>query len=103
MPYCSRCGAQVTGEMSFCDRYGAPLKDPAEFPSRPPPPRPERYEKTRAGFTGPFTGGLILILLGFILCPATSWPAVFLILIGLGATAFGIYVATTFERRSTRP
>jgi predicted lipid-binding transport protein (Tim44 family) len=90
MPYCSRCGNQVTDEMSFCNRCGAALKPgvaPPVAPPRPAPPPPERYEKYEkrekeaekrekgekgekhekeaTGYMGPVIGGLILILLGF--------------------------------------
>jgi len=146
MPYCSRCGAQVTEEMNFCNRCGAPLKAPAApppaaptpaapAPPTPSPPRPERYEKAEkrekrekegekrekeekgekrekeeTGYIGPFIGGLILILLGFMfyltttgmMRPAHVWPF-FLVLVGVIVIVLGVYVSTTARRRSPRP
>ncbi len=82
MPYCPKCGAEITEEMTFCPKCGAPLK--AAAPSAPTDWRAERRERRRQEkgeknekqekgeknekrehpFLWPLIGGLILILLG---------------------------------------
>lgn len=97
MPYCHKCGSEVKKENAFCPQCGASLK--AEAPS--PPMHPERYRSEKAekqekneknekeekmekneqqekyekqdfGVVGPLVGGVILILVGFMLYLAVS-------------------------------
>lgn len=88
MPYCPKCGAEVSEEMAFCPKCGATLKvegRPVEAAPVPAPPRAEKaekaekrekrekeekrekgekYEKREFGVIGPLIGGLVLIFLG---------------------------------------
>jgi hypothetical protein len=85
MPSCAKCGAEVSEEMAFCPKCGAPLKAelPAEAPPAPAPARrraekgekhekeekrekAEKYEKRELSFVGPLIGGLVLIFLGLV-------------------------------------
>jgi hypothetical protein len=92
MPYCHKCGSEVTEENSFCPKCGATLK--AGIPRSPMPPplyrsekaekqekhekneknektekgeQQEKFEKQEYGVLGPLVGGAILILVGFML------------------------------------
>jgi uncharacterized membrane protein YvbJ len=97
MPYCPKCGSEVSEKMTFCPQCGASLK---AGESRPPvyPERyrsekaekeekqekhekeekmekgeqPEKYEKKEYGVLGPLVGGVILILAGFMFYLAAS-------------------------------
>ncbi len=87
MPYCQKCGSEVSGEMVFCTKCGAALrveKPPLEVAPVPAPSRAEKAEKREKGektekaektekqekrgfgIIGPLAGGLILILAGFL-------------------------------------
>lgn len=104
----------------------APLGPPAPAV---PPPRPEKHEKREkeeekrekeekgekhekgaTGYIGPFIGGLILILLGFMfylttsgmMRPLQAWPF-FLVIVGVIVIVLGLYLSTTARRRSPRP
>ncbi|MEM3047414.1 MAG: zinc ribbon domain-containing protein, partial [Candidatus Bathyarchaeia archaeon] len=117
MPYCSRCGNQITEEMNFCNRCGASLKPGVAPPPAPPPTKPperyekyekreketekrekgEKHEKEATGYSGPIIGGIILILLGFLfylmtlgmLRVAHVWP-IFLLIVGVVLIIFGV-------------
>ena len=102
--FCSRCGAPLTPGASFCSNCGAPV---AAAPAEPAPSMPrreyrgEKAEKTEKGeksekggargdWTGPLTGGLILVWLGisFYLAQTsvvswTNWWTIFLPGIGV--------------------
>jgi hypothetical protein len=92
MPYCPKCGAEVSEDMAFCPRCGASLKgektavkgaplseyrqEKAEKDEKTEKhekeemekrewEKGEKYEKREFGFVGPLVGGLFLIFLGF--------------------------------------
>jgi len=92
MTYCHRCGSKIKEENSFCPRCGATLKaGEARAPMSPERYRSEKtekqekneknekeekmekgeqqekYEKQEFGILGPLIGGVILIIIGFIL------------------------------------
>ena len=126
MPYCPKCGAEVTEEMDFCSKCGAVLG--------PSPPRVrrekeekhekrekreksekrEKYEKgehfNRWIYVGMLIGGLLLILAGVnaYLNIISRWYArysepIFLIVIGLIIIFIVIYATMTATKRSPRP
>lgn len=130
MPYCSKCGAEVSEEMAFCSKCGTPLKV-----ARAPAPyraekgektekrekeekrektekmeKTEKYESREVGFMGPLIGGLILICLGslFYLTVAgllrfqNIWP-LFLIVAGIliiVGIVYGMIMATRRQPRT---
>jgi uncharacterized membrane protein YvbJ len=86
MPYCPKCGSEVSKNMTFCPKCGAALKV-----TEPRPPeryisekaekqekeekhekeekmekgeQPEKYEKKEYSILGPLVGGFILIIVG---------------------------------------
>lgn len=135
MPYCPKCGSEVKEEDTFCPQCGAPLK--AGEPRPPTPPeyyrgekgekqekheknekdeknekgeRQEKHEKSEYGVLGPLIGGVILILIGFMLYLTVSGTIVFrsifpffLIIIG-AVVILGVAIgAIMASRRSPRP
>jgi amino acid transporter len=97
MPYCHKCGSEVNEENTFCPKCGANLK--AGITSPPTSPeryrsekaekqekqeknekdekmekgtQQEKYEKQEYGVLGPFVGGIVLILVGFMLYLSVS-------------------------------
>ncbi len=89
MPYCPKCGAEVSEDMAFCPGCGASLKaekpgmeavtpvsyrgekaekaekeEKAEKQEKEEWEKSEKYEKREFGFVGPLIGGLFLIFLG---------------------------------------
>jgi len=74
MPYCSKCGREVSGEENYCPKCGANLR------SRPyreirlerdekqekeeKGEKDEKHEKREASLVGPIIGGLVLIFIG---------------------------------------
>jgi len=132
MPFCHKCGSEIKEEDSFCPQCGATLK--AGIP-RPPEryrsekaekqeksekhekeekmekgEQPEKYEKKEFGILGPLIGGVILILVGFmiyltvtgILEMRSIFP-IFLIIIG-GIIIIGVAIgAVVAGRRSPTP
>jgi len=94
MPYCQKCGSEVSENMTFCPKCGAALKV-----TEPRPPeryrsekaekqekhekhekeekmekgeQPEKFEKKEYSVLGPLIGGSILILVGFMLYLAVA-------------------------------
>ena len=94
MPYCQKCGSEVSEDMTFCPKCGAALKV-----TEPRPPeryrgekaekqekhekhekeekmekgeQPEKFEKKEYSVLGPLIGGSILILVGFMLYLAVA-------------------------------
>jgi len=87
MPYCQKCGSEVSKDMTFCPKCGAALKVTEPRPperyrgekaekqekqekhekeeKREKGEQPEKYEKREYSILGPLIGGSILILLGF--------------------------------------
>jgi len=125
MPYCTKCGAEVSEEMDFCPRCGTHLKPPparvqvekAEKEEKrekeekeEKAEKEEKYEKREFGYVGPLVGGLILIFLGVMFYLATTgritildWGPVLLILIGVIVLVFGLYAALIAAKRSPGP
>lgn len=124
MANCPKCGAEVTEEMSFCSRCGAPLKI-AQVP--PPERKPREYrrgekaekgekhekekgEKHEFGFLGPLIGGLILIFLGIasyvrltgMYQEGVVW-AFFFLLVGIVIIIAVLYGAFVLTKRHPRP
>ncbi len=128
MPYCPKCSAEITEEMSFCPKCGAPLKA-AQAPAEPrfrehyrgekseksekaeKREKGEKREKQEFGFFGPLIGGLILIFLGIAAFIGVSYPhydwrtfgAFFLLLIGVIVIVAAIYGALVLRKRHPRP
>jgi uncharacterized membrane protein YvbJ len=126
MPYCQKCGTEVSEEMTFCPKCGASLKveKPVEAAPAPAPKKTEKAEKHEKeekrekaekrekrefGVIGPLIGGLILILLGLMLyLQVTGFlqrgvaGALFLITLGIIVIVAGLYAATTAARRHPR-
>ena len=86
MPYCQKCGSEVSENMTFCPKCGAALKvteprSPERYISEKVEKQekhekhekeekmekgeqPEKFEKKEYSVLGPLIGGSILILLG---------------------------------------
>jgi len=90
MPYCQKCGSEVSEDMTFCSKCGTALKVTEPRPPMPPEryrgekaekqekqekhekeekmekgEQPEKFEKKEYSVLGPLIGGFILILVGF--------------------------------------
>jgi len=115
MPYCPKCGTEVSEEMAFCPKCGAPLKGPpagyrpekAEKSEKEEKrEKTEKYEKREFGVIGPLIGGLILIFLGLMFYLELTgfarreilW-AFFFVIIGIIIIIGAVYAA----RRHPRP
>lgn len=92
MPYCEKCGAKISGDMTFCPQCGAALPKGAVPPERYRSEKaekqekhekqekdektekgePEKYEKREYGIVGPLIFGIILILVGFMFYLVTT-------------------------------
>jgi uncharacterized membrane protein YvbJ len=127
MPYCQKCGSEVSENMTFCPQCGAALKV-----TEPRPPeryisekaekqekhekhekeekmekgeQPEKFEKKGYSVLGPLIGGFILILVGFIFYLAVAgvlnlqsiFPF-FLIIIG-AIVILGVAIGAVMSRR----
>jgi len=86
MPYCQKCGSEVSENMTFCPKCGVALKVTEPRPPMHPEryrsekaekhekhekeekmekgEQPEKFEKKEYSVLGPLIGGSILILLG---------------------------------------
>ena len=119
MPYCPKCGAEVSEGNNFCPKCGATLG--------PPPPRArrekeekqekqeksekaEKHEKGEYGYIGPLIGGLILIVVGLMAYLATvspiyasNWGPILLIVVGAIILVIAIYAVMTASERSPKP
>jgi len=127
LPNCPKCGAEVSEEMSFCPRCGAPLRV-GQVPPPPPPPtgrreeKAEKHEKEEKGekwekhekrellFLGPLVGGAILLMLGILgylevsgLIVRGASRAILLIILGVILLIGAIYVISTAPKRHPRP
>jgi uncharacterized membrane protein YvbJ len=92
MPFCYKCGSEVEEENSFCPKCGVSLRSDVTRPTimsetnlsekaekqekqeknekeekMEKGEQQEKYEKQEFGVLGPLIGGVILILVGFIL------------------------------------
>ena len=132
MPYCHKCGSEVNEENAFCPKCGANLK--VKAPPTPMSPehygsekaeknekqekdektekggQQEKYEKQEYGVLGPLIGGVILILVGFMLYLSVSgylsfssiFPF-FLIIIGVIVILGVVIGASKAKGRNPRP
>lgn len=127
MPFCQKCGSEVSGEMAFCPKCGAALKfekSPLKAAPVPVPSRgekaekrekeektekgekTEKQEKREFGIIGPLAGGLILIFVGFLFYLAVTgylerqiiWPLL-LIVVGAIILVGVIYGVMTAAKR----
>ena len=125
MPYCPKCGAEVSEEMDFCPQCGTSLKLPPARVRREKAEKEEKrekqekeekaekaekYEKREFGYVGPLVGGVILIFLGVMFYLAAigrirvrDWGPVFLIMVGIIILVFGLYATLVAAKRSPRP
>jgi len=123
VPYCPRCGAEVTEEMKFCSKCGATL---GPLPPRERREKEEKHEKREKSekaekrekgeygyrwiYIGMLIGGLILVLGGLnaYLREISTWysqysEAIFLVAIGIIIIVIAVYVMTMATRRSPMP
>lgn len=119
MPYCPKCGVEVSEKMDFCPQCGASLKPPParvrrekaeKEEKREKAEKAEKYEKREFGYVGPLVGGVILILLGIMFYLAAvgriyvrDWGPFFLIVVGIIILVFGLYAALVAAKRSPVP
>jgi len=123
MPYCPKCGADVTEGMNFCSKCGATLGPPSPRVRREKAEKHEKREKSEKAekhekgeyasrwvFIGMLIGGLILIFSGLnaYLQMMSPWYArysqpIFLIVIGIIIIFIAIYVTMAAVERSPRP
>jgi hypothetical protein len=119
MPYCPKCGAEVSEEMSFCPKCGATLgplpprvrrEKEEKHEKREKSEKMEKHEKSEYGYIGPLIGGLILIVVGLMAYLATispiyasNWGPILLIVVGAIIIVITIYAAMTAAERSPKP
>jgi len=123
VPYCPKCGAEVTKEMSFCSKCGAVLgplppqvyrEKREKHEKREKSEKAEKHEKVEPGYRwiyiGMLIGGLLLILSGLnsYLEIVSPWYArysgpIFLIVLGIIIIVIAFYAVTTATSRSPRP
>jgi predicted RNA-binding Zn-ribbon protein involved in translation (DUF1610 family) len=128
LSHCSKCGAKLEEDVSFCPRCGAPVKVAQTTAEARPTAyqisekseksekaekheKGEKREKHELGFLGPLIGGLILIFLGVVAFIGMSYPhydlrwigAFFLVLVGVMVIAAVIYVAFVLGKRHPKP
>lgn len=119
MPYCPKCGVEVSEEMEFCSQCGKRLKPvPAQVQrekaekeeKREKAEKGEKLEKREFGYVGPLVGGIILIIIGVMSFLAAigridflDWGPIFLIVIGIIIVVFVLYASVVAARRSPRP
>jgi len=125
MPYCPRCGKEVSEDERFCPSCGVDLKaervptgprmaeklEKAEKEEkREKSEKGEKREKEEVSPVIPLAGGLILVFIGITSFLATSgfilwrevWPYVLLFL-GVIIVIAAAYAGITASRRSPRP
>ena len=130
MPTCKNCGNEVSEEMAFCPKCGAPLKAtvaPAVRQETKPrrnekaekhekqekEEKAEKHEKSEFSFIGLIIGGLILIIIGVtsylqvtgiinVKVREILW-AVFLIAVGLILIVGAFYAMTMAKKRNPMP
>jgi hypothetical protein len=111
MPYCQKCGSEVSEDMAFCSRCGATLKvekPPVEVRRAEKAEKGEKQEKEKRefGVIGPLAGGLILIFAGFLFYLAVTgyleWQVIgplLLIIVGIIILVGIVYGVMTAARR----
>ena len=132
MPYCHKCGSEVSEENTFCPKCGANLKAGTTSPLTAPEhyrsekaekqvknekdekmekgTQQEKYEKQEYGVLGPLVGGIVLILVGFMLYLSVSgylnfrsiFPF-FLVIVGVIVILGVVIGASKAKRRNPRP
>jgi len=122
MPYCPKCGAEVSEEINFCPKCGASLgplpprmrmekeEKSEKREKREKSEKAEKYEKREYGYIGPLIGGLILIVVGLMaylhtISPmsARNWGPILLIAVGVIILVVATYAATTAAKRHPKP
>jgi uncharacterized membrane protein YvbJ len=119
MPYCPKCGAEVSEEMNFCPKCGATLgplpprvrrEKEEKHEKREKSEKAEKHEKREYGYIGPLIGGLILIVVGLMAYLATisptyarNWGPILLIAVGAIILVITIYAAMAAAERSPKP
>ncbi|MFQ5836978.1 MAG: zinc-ribbon domain-containing protein [Candidatus Bathyarchaeia archaeon] len=122
MPYCPKCGAEVSEEMNFCSKCGSTLgplpprmrrekeEKTEKHEKREKSEKTEKYEKREYGYIGPLIGGLILIVVGLMAYLAAirpmyfhNWGPILLIAVGIIILVITIYAAMTAAQRSPKP
>jgi uncharacterized membrane protein YvbJ len=121
VPYCKKCGAEVSEDMAFCSRCGVALKvekpvvevrraEKAEKGEKQEKEekmeKAEKHEKREFGVIGPLAGGLILIFAGFLFYLAVTgyfeWQVIgplLLIIVGIVILVGIVYGVMTASRR----
>lgn len=123
MPYCQKCGSEVTEEMKHCPKCGASLKLGAisretyeKYEKEEKTERHEKEEKTEKHEKEEVSRfwilifGIIIVIIGAtslitaLLDLPSSWRgAVLLVSIGIVIILFAIYGAMKSSRRNPRP
>ena len=120
MPYCPKCGNEVTGEMQYCPKCGASLRAQAvtretheKHEKQEKQEKGEKAEKHEKGETSSYwalIAGLIILAIGAVSLTATFFDirdpwrgAFFLVAIGIVIIIVAIYGTVTASRRSPRP
>ncbi|MDH5437970.1 MAG: zinc ribbon domain-containing protein [Candidatus Bathyarchaeota archaeon] len=123
MPYCPKCGAEVTEETNFCSKCGAALgplpprvkmEKEEKHEKREKSEKAEKREKAEYGYKwiyiGTLLGGLLIIFAGLnaFLRIISPWYArysepIFLIVVGIIIIVIAIYATMTTVKRSPKP
>lgn len=129
MPYCPKCGSEVKEDALFCPKCGSPLKieQAAPFKSqrmseksekgekhakeekREKGEKGEKHEGPEHTFIGSLIGGLVLVIIGFMLYLQITgrvvveygWPLI-LVLVGSIVIVAAIYAAETASKRQPK-
>ncbi len=119
MPYCPKCGAEVSEGVNFCSKCGAtlgPLPPPVrrekeeKHEKREKSEKTEKHEKGEYSYIGPLIGGLVLIAVGLMAYLSTisptyarNWGPILLIAVGAIILVIVVYGALTAAKRSPKP
>jgi len=121
VPYCPKCGKEVSEEDAFCPSCGASLRPERRLyrervekrekeEKMEKTEKAEKREKEEAGPAAPLVIGLILVFVGFAFFLATTriisfreaWPY-FLVFLGMIIIIAAVYAGIIASRRSPRP
>ncbi len=119
MPYCPKCGVEVSEGLNFCPKCGSTLgplpprvrrEKEEKYEKREKSEKAEKHEKREYGYIGPLIGGLILIVVGLMAYLNTisplyvrNWGPILLIAVGVIILVIVIYTAITAAERSPKP